>query len=127
MKKQRFGMTVALLIIGILMFGSFLVFAQTRRSNSVPLHLIETNIRVGDISRTYYLFVPENAKETRLPLLFVFHGGGGNPLSMDRRLGLRSLRERRISLSFIQKVLAETGMTVGKQIRQERTEKRPTT
>ncbi len=64
------------------------------QSSGDSQHLINKSIRVGNIERLCYLYVPRKTKDFKsVPLVFVFHGGGGNPKSMDRRLGFTELAE----------------------------------
>ncbi len=86
--------SITLLVISIFLTASF-VYGQRTRRNRVPRHLQTKKIRVGDLERTFYLFEPKRlTRNKKVPLLFVFHGGGGNPLSMDRRLGFTKLARK---------------------------------
>ena len=70
-------------------------FGQRFREQRVPSHLTEKKLKVDALERTYYLFAPNNLPGgKKVPLLFVFHGGGGNAISMDRRLGFTQLARR---------------------------------
>lgn len=67
------------------------VFGQRR----VPKHLIENTVSVEKTERTYYIFVPaEKPPEDGFPVVFVFHGGGGTGLRMERWLKFTDLARR---------------------------------
>jgi polyhydroxybutyrate depolymerase len=53
-------------------------------------------IDVNGTTRNYLLYVPDSlAKDRRVPLLLVFHGGGGHAYSMPRFTGFDDLAESR--------------------------------
>lgn len=84
------------LILSLVVFSSFsCVFGQRIGRNRVPNHLKTKKIEVEGLERTFHLFAPRGiADRKKVPLLFVFHGGGGNPISMDRRLGFTQLARK---------------------------------
>ena len=71
------------------------VFSQRIGRNRVPQHLQTQNLEIDGLERKFYLFVPRGLdRGAKIPMLFVFHGGGGNPLSMDRRLGVTEIARK---------------------------------
>jgi len=90
MKKLNF------LTLSLVVFSSVsCVFGQRIGRERVPRHLQTKQIRVGNLERTFYIFEPTRLKRNeKVPLLFVFHGGGGNPISMDRRLGFTEIARK---------------------------------
>ncbi len=86
-------MKKTIILSSIFLLAISAIFGQFAR-NRVPHHLTENKIQLGKYVRTYYVFSPKNAGKKLLPLLFVFHGGGGNPLSTDRRLGFTELARK---------------------------------
>lgn len=89
--KKSFFVLIA---FSILLTTTF-VFSQRIRLNRVPGHLQTKKLKIDDLERTFYLFVPEGlAQRKKVPLLFVFHGGGGNPLSMDRSFGFTEIARK---------------------------------
>ena len=72
-----------------------LIFGQRVWRNRVPKHLVEKKVEVNDLERTYYVFAPKSLKRNeKVPLVFVFHGGGGKALTMERSLGFTDLARR---------------------------------
>ena len=72
-----------------------IVWAQTVRRNRLPANLLENNIRVGELDRRFYVYVPKSLPvKKKVPLVFVFHGGGGTPFGVHRRMGFSQLAER---------------------------------
>lgn len=51
-------------------------------------------IRVGGLTRTYFLRVPRNAGPGPAPLVLVFHGGGGNGPGTERLTRFSALADR---------------------------------
>ncbi len=94
MRKISKRLVVAFCAVAFVLAMSF-VYGQGRARNRVPEHLKTKKLKVGNLERTFHLFVPNDLdQDKRIPLLFVFHGGGGNPLSMDRRLGFTELARK---------------------------------
>lgn len=62
---------------------------------TVPLQAAKREVlSVGDLKRSYYLFLPKNSSpEKRLPLVIAFHGGGGKGTSFRRMSGLEKTAE----------------------------------
>ncbi len=54
----------------------------------------EESIRVGDLTRNYLLYVPASVKNDPVPLVLVFHGGGGHAGNMPRFTGFDELADR---------------------------------
>jgi polyhydroxybutyrate depolymerase len=72
-----------------------LVFGQRVWRNRIPKHLVEKTVTVDDLKRTYYVFTPPNLpKNEKVPLVFVFHGGGGTAFRMDRFTGFSDLAKK---------------------------------
>ncbi len=62
--------------------------AQQRPQNG------DQTIQVGDVQRTYYLHVPSSYDGTKpVPLVLVFHGGGGNGKGMEGFTGFSALAD----------------------------------
>lgn len=57
------------IILFCLLFSSCITRGQS--------NLVNKSIKVGDLDRTFLFFAPNQNKE-KLPLVFVFHGGGGD-------------------------------------------------
>ncbi|MDH3494783.1 MAG: esterase, partial [Acidobacteriota bacterium] len=67
------------------------VFGQMR----TPRHLTQKTTVSGGIKRTYYVFKPAGvSKSKKLPVVMVFHGGGGTALRMERWLKFTDLARR---------------------------------
>ncbi|NNE98905.1 MAG: esterase [Pyrinomonadaceae bacterium] len=78
-----------------MILAASVVFGQRLGRNRVPGHLQTKQVKVGDLKRSFFLFVPKRLEQNKkVPLLFVFHGGGGNPLAMDQRLGFTELARK---------------------------------
>lgn len=78
-----------------ILFSVTFIFGQKVWRNRVPAHLVKKTIEVGDLEREYYVFVPKTlAKNEKVPLVFVFHGGGGTALRMDRFTKFSDLAEK---------------------------------
>jgi len=50
-------------------------------------------IRVGDTTRSYLLYVPKNLPDKPVPLVLVFHGGGGKAANMPSFTGFASVAD----------------------------------
>ncbi len=83
-------------LLGVfLLLGISLALGQRARRNQVPNYLTEKKIRVGNFDRQFYLFEPQGISNDKpIPLLFVFHGGGGNALQMERGLGFTDIARK---------------------------------
>src|SRR5690348_10568246 len=56
---------------------------------------IARTIQVGDLSRTYHLHVPTRLpKDKAVPLVLMFHGGGGTPVFAERESKFSALADR---------------------------------
>jgi polyhydroxybutyrate depolymerase len=59
------------------------------------IHTVEGALDMGGLLRTYHLHIPPGLDATRpLPLVFVFHGGGGHGLQMERFTGFSALSDK---------------------------------
>jgi len=58
------------------------------QSKLTPIHL-----QVGDMERTFYLYVPSTAPVKDANLLIAFHGGGGNALSFEKKAGITAMAD----------------------------------
>ncbi len=79
---------------------STVVFAGKRRSvrsgSGVPGGEFDRAVTVGGIVHEYHVTVPTSYDGTRpVPLLFFFHGGGGNAEEGERTVNLRATAESR--------------------------------
>lgn len=97
MNKLGFRAVVLTLGLACLQVQAFSVLAAPRAqrlmpggampknwSGAKPPELIETN--VAGVKRSYYVYVPEKATMPA-PVVFLFHGGGGNAWSVDYHVG----------------------------------------
>jgi polyhydroxybutyrate depolymerase len=55
---------------------------------------ISQTIRVGNVSRSYQLFQPSKPSAAPMPLVLVFHGGGGNAEAMSKKTDFNQYAER---------------------------------
>ncbi len=79
MKKKDF-------LFFILLFVSFTSYAQQN---------IDGHIMVNGLQRDYILHLPSHIeKRISLPLVFIFHGGGGNSKQMQRYMGMDAIADR---------------------------------
>ena len=82
---------IAFLGVFILVSVSF-IFGQRVWRNRVPKHLVKKTVEVDGLERNYYVFIPKHlSKREKVPVVFVFHGGGGNALQVERSLGFTNL------------------------------------
>ena len=64
-------------------------FSQTSRGTAVR------TVEVENTHRTYWLHIPPSYDKTKLiPLVLVFHGGGGQPQQIERHTGFSDLADR---------------------------------
>jgi polyhydroxybutyrate depolymerase len=56
--------------------------------------LEEFHIEVDGVMRTYFFHRPKNSLSEKLPLLMVFHGGGGDGLKIGAQTGFTGLSDR---------------------------------
>src|SRR4030042_626934 len=91
-------MNIRSISIAICFFGTALLSgcrlpAAIRTSeNSLPL--VERKVSVGGLERSYLLFIPEKIHNTpAVPVVLVFHGGGGKPENMPAVTGFNKLAE----------------------------------
>ena len=62
---------------------------------AAPAHAaIEKTINVDGLVRHYFVFAPADVKD-RMPVVLVFHGGGGNARQMERYTGFDELADKR--------------------------------
>ena len=81
-----------LLFLAIGLFASASCVLGQQRT---PRHLTKHQITVGDLVRTFYTFVPKSRPSTgKYPVVFVFHGGTGTALRMERFTGFTELARR---------------------------------
>ena len=75
-----------LVAVFILLLGTFAVLVHARRAAGDS----EQTIQVGNLTRNYVLHVPEGLPHKPVPLVLVFHGGGGHASNMPRFTGFDS-------------------------------------
>ncbi len=87
---QKRRIIAPVMIAALFLFA--LIGAMTRASSQrAKAHTVP----VGDLTRTYYLHVPSNLPEDKaLPLVLMFHGGGGTPKFAERESGFSELADR---------------------------------
>lgn len=76
--------TILLVVLtaAIILFGAGFSRARSRRGRA-PADDRQEHLNVGGVDRTYFLHIPESvAKSGSLPLVLVFHGGGGHASTM---------------------------------------------
>lgn len=56
--------------------------------------LQERTIKVGALTRSYYIYAPANKKSGAMPLVVAFHGGGGGALQFAERMKLVDMAQR---------------------------------
>jgi len=87
-------------ILAILISATFLAYclsfvACSQVSRDIPAVDELRTLGHGGINRTYLLHVPSGLHEGKsAPLVFVFHGGGGDGMSMARLTGFDKLADR---------------------------------
>ncbi|MEP6924522.1 MAG: PHB depolymerase family esterase [Pyrinomonadaceae bacterium] len=69
---------------------------ENKRAEQASVHDgLTSQIQVGDLTRSYYLFVPSDLPKNReVPLVFVFHGGGGNGKGTETLTNFSRLAEK---------------------------------
>ncbi len=89
MHQQR-RIIAPVMIAALLLFA--LIGAMTRASSQ---RAAAHTVVVGGLTRTYYLHVPSNLpKDKALPLVLMFHGGGGTPKFAERESKFSELADR---------------------------------
>ncbi len=84
---RRFWGLCALLVLFLLLP----IYADAGK----PQTLKNSAVVVDGLEREYYLYTPHNrASMENLPVVMVFHGGGGNAKKMSRYSGFRKLAEK---------------------------------
>lgn len=85
-----------IIFLGVLILLSIsFVFGQRVWRNRIPKHLVKKTVTADNLKRTYYVFAPKNLpKNKKVPLVFVFHGGGGTAFRMDRFTKFSNLARR---------------------------------
>lgn len=94
MKRMRRVIVVVMLCL------SLALFAAKRRSigsgSGLPGGEYDRAITVGAVIHEYHVYVPASYDGTRpMPLLFFFHGGGGNADEGEQTVKLRATAEKR--------------------------------
>jgi polyhydroxybutyrate depolymerase len=80
------------IILIVCCIGMFFIFSNYQQADA---NLEIRNLKVGDRVRTFRLFVPANLpKDKKIPLVFVFHGGGGDGLKTERLTKFSRVAER---------------------------------
>jgi len=80
---------------GILIACAVLCLIETQCVAEAGKDTIVRAIKVGDLSRTYYLHVPPKLpKDKAVALVLVFHGGGGKPAFAERESKFSQLADR---------------------------------
>jgi polyhydroxybutyrate depolymerase len=91
----RLGLLVALLLLAITSFAQHAPTRRELRKGAGPQDR-KYQISIGGTTRTYLLYVPNSInKDHAVPLLLVFHGGGGHAYNMPRFTGFDALAESR--------------------------------
>jgi polyhydroxybutyrate depolymerase len=84
----------ALLAVGAFVFAS-LTPARSLRHKRPPAGDHQGHLNVGGVDRTYILHIPESLPESApVPLVLVFHGGGGHAATMPNFTHFDSLADR---------------------------------
>ncbi len=82
--------------IGLLVVAALILFSLIGATGSASSHrATERSVLVGDLTRTYYLYVSPNLKTGRpVPLVLMFHGGGGTPKFAEHESKFNELADR---------------------------------
>ncbi len=84
-------------MVGLLAFAAAIVFSASGHQYAVAQHrgTVARLIKVGELNRTYHLHVPKNMpKDKAVPLVLMFHGGGGTPAFAERESKFSDLADR---------------------------------
>src|SRR4051812_12250087 len=88
--------TIIFLIFVILLSGNISCnFGQEIGPNINSSNSINKTINVGGLDRNFHVFAPTNlSKSEKAPLVFVFHGGGGNGIGIEKLTKFSILAEK---------------------------------
>jgi len=82
-------------LVALLGAFSMLALVQAQGPGEPGKNTTARTVNVGDLKRTYYLHVPPKlAKEKPVPLVLMFHGGGGTPFFAERESKFSDLADR---------------------------------
>lgn len=69
--------------------------SDTQEDDAAPGKLVEMTLPHQDMTREHILYLPSSySKASQLPLLFVFHGGGGSAKKVAGKMGFKTLAEK---------------------------------
>jgi poly(3-hydroxybutyrate) depolymerase len=80
--KHRFICLFAVLL------GCLISPAACRAQIQLPENVHALKLTVGDVARSGFVYAPATAKEKPTPVVFVFHGHGGNALQAGRSFAM---------------------------------------
>jgi len=84
----------ALKYLAVFFAGTILILLQLRAARRLPAGDSRQTIKVGNTTREYILQVPAGLESSnKIPLILVFHGGGGRASSMPRFSGFDILAQ----------------------------------
>ena len=82
------------ILLHIHFFALYYGFVSAADKPSITAGDEVRTVRVGDLERRYRIYIPKSYDATKpTPVVVVYHGGGGNPESMNRLTGLNAKAE----------------------------------
>src|SRR4051812_20174202 len=72
--------------LALVLLLPFSIFAQS--GGKVPDGFTHVQMQVGDLTRDLLVYAPKSAKEKATPIVFVFHGHGGNAQNAARSFAM---------------------------------------
>src|SRR5712691_325328 len=93
--KIRRGDALKKLLAGTLIAFATISPLWAQRPAGPGADRVARTIKVGDLSRTFYLHVPPKLpRDKAVPLVLMFHGGGGTPAFAERESKFSDLADR---------------------------------